>query len=210
MARIPAILPHRFFAPRRNAARLRGLVRRLRRRQGGVAAVEFAFILPIMVTTFFGLVEATQGVMVDRKVTLLNRTLADIASQTPAVNDTERNNIFSASQTTIAPFDENGVGMTFSSVVINAAGTARVCWTEARNMAGLPPGATITLPTGLAVPGTSLIIAKSSYAYTPAVGYVLTGTINIGNSPIYMRPRQGTRGGPENIEQVERVGRPLC
>ncbi len=199
-----------FFSPKRNAAKLRGLSRRLRKREGGVAAVEFAFILPIMVATFFGLVEASQGVMIDRKVTLLNRTLADIASQTPAVNDAERNNIFNASIATIAPFPENGVGMTFSSVVINGAGVARVCWTESRNMSGLAPGATVALPTGLNIPNTSLVIARSSYSYTPAVGYVLTGSFNIGNSPIYMRPRQGVRGGPDNVEQVERIGRPLC
>jgi Flp pilus assembly protein TadG len=210
MARSQTIFPHGFFAPRRNVARLRGLFRRMRRRQGGVAAVEFAFILPIMVTLFFGLVEATQGVMVDRKVTLLNRTIADIASQTPAVSDTERTNIFNAGLTTIAPFPENAVGMTFSSIVVNAAGTARVCWTESRNMTGLVEGATITLPTGLATPSTSLVISRSNYAYTPAVGYVLTGTITIGNTPVYMRPRQGTRGGPQNIEQVLRNGKPLC
>lgn len=200
----------RFFSLRRNRAGFRGLVRRLRRRQGGVAAVEFAFILPIMLTMFFGLVETTQGVMIDRKVTLLNRTLADIASQTAAVSDAERANIFSAAKTTIAPFPENAVGMTFSSVVIAANGTAKVCWTESQGMTGLSPGSTITLPTGLNVPSTSLIISKSNYPYTPAVGYTLTGTINIGNSPIYMRPRQGVKGGAENIEQVQRTGKALC
>ena len=200
----------RFFSLRRNRAAFRSLLRRLKRRQGGVAAVEFAFILPIMVTLFFGLVETTQGVMIDRKVTMLNRTLADIASQSPSVNDTERTNIFGAAKTTIAPFPENSVGMTFSSVVIAANGTAKVCWTESQGMTGLSPGATITLPTGLNVPSSSLIISKSNYPYTPAVGYTLTGTINIGNSPIYMRPRQGTKGGPENIEQVERIGKAFC
>ena len=204
-------LSRNFFSLRRNRAAFRGLIRKLRQRQGGVAAVEFAFILPIMLTTFFGLVETTQGVMVDRKVTLLNRTLADIASQTVAVNDAERNNMFNAARTTISPFPENAVSMTFSSVVIAANGTAKVCWTETQgSMTGLAPGATITLPTGLNVPSSSLIISKSNYPYTPAVGYTLTGTINIGNSPIYMRPRQGVRGGPDNVEQVERIGKPLC
>jgi Flp pilus assembly protein TadG len=202
---------HAFFSPRRNHAALRGLVRRLRKRQGGVAAVEFAFILPIMVTTFFGLVEVSQGVMVNRKVTMLNRTLADIASQTASVSDTEKNNIFNAAKTTLAPFPENSLGMTFSSVVIKADGIARVCWTETQGtITGLAVGATITLPTGLATPGTSWIVSKSSYPYTPAVGQNITGTISIGLSPIYMKPRLGTKGGPESIEQVERIGRAMC
>jgi hypothetical protein len=39
---------------------------------------------------------------------------------------------------------------------------------------------------------------------------VLTGTISIGNDPIYMRPRAGKKGGVNNIEQVERTGKALC
>ncbi len=198
------------FSPRRNLAAARGLVRRLRRRQGGVAAVEFAFVLPIMVTLFFGMVETTQGVMIDRKVTMLNRTLADMASQAATVSDTEKTNMFNAAKSTIAPFPDNSVGMTISSVVVAANGTAKVCWTESQGMTGLTAGSTITLPTGLQTPSTSWIIAKSSYPYTPAVGYTITGTITIGNAPIYMKPRLGTKGGPENIEQVERTGKPMC
>lgn len=199
-----------FFSPRRNRAALRRLMRRFGRRETGVAAVEFGFIMPIMVTMFFGLVETTQGVMIDRKVTLLNRTLADLTSQATVIDTTEKNNIFAASTATVAPFPENSVGMTVSSVVVNSSGVAKVCWTESLNMTGLAEGSTITLPTGLNVPSTSLIVAKSDYSYTPTVGYTLTGTIHIGGDAIYMRPRLGKKGGTQNIEQVERTGKSMC
>ena len=47
---------------------------------------------------------------------------------------------------------------------------------------------TVTLPTALAVANTQLILAKSSYAYTPTVGYTITGTINLSDK-MYMSPR---------------------
>ena len=39
----------------------------------GVAAIEFAMIVPIMLVMFFGTVEFSSGVAVDRKVSLVAR-----------------------------------------------------------------------------------------------------------------------------------------
>ena len=47
----------------------------------GVAAIEFAMIVPIMLVLFFGTVEFSSGVAVDRKVTLMARTFSDLVSQ---------------------------------------------------------------------------------------------------------------------------------
>ena len=47
----------------------------------GVAAVEFAVIVPVMLVLFFGMDEFSSGVAVDRKVTLMARTLSDLTSQ---------------------------------------------------------------------------------------------------------------------------------
>ena len=74
----------RAFSLRRNRAALRRLARKLARGQRGVAAVEFAFVLPVMLTAYFGIVEIGQGVMTDRKVTQLTRALGDLASQSTA------------------------------------------------------------------------------------------------------------------------------
>ena len=46
-----------------------GLVRDCR----GIAAVEFAVIVPLMLTMFFGTLEFSSGVAVDRKMTLVAR-----------------------------------------------------------------------------------------------------------------------------------------
>src|SRR5436189_1298081 len=56
-------------------------IARLRRDQAGVSAVEFAMLLPLMLTLYLGAVEISQGVAIDRKVTLTAHTVADLASQ---------------------------------------------------------------------------------------------------------------------------------
>src|SRR5579872_7233169 len=77
----------------------------------GLAATEFAFIVPIMLVMFFGTVEFSSGVAVDRKVTLIARTVSDLTSQTPTtvqqapyatVTDTSLQNSFNASISIVA------------------------------------------------------------------------------------------------------------
>ena len=55
---------------------------------------------------------------------------------------------------------------------------------------------TVTLPSALAVASTSLVWSEVSYSYTPTIGYVVTGTLNLSDK-IYMRPRlSDTIAGP--------------
>ena len=58
----------------RLAVRVRRPLRRLLRDERGVSAVEFAMLLPLMVTLYLGGVEVSQAIAVDRKVTLIART----------------------------------------------------------------------------------------------------------------------------------------
>src|ERR1700755_2034517 len=73
--------------------------------RSGNAAVEFAVIVPLMLTMFFGTVELSNGVAVDRKVTLVARTLSDLTSQSlDKTSDTELENIFAASSSILSPY----------------------------------------------------------------------------------------------------------
>ena len=70
----------------------------------GLAATEFAFIVPLMLVMFFGTVEFSSGVAVDRKVSLMARTLADVRSQNTSVTDTQLQNFFNASAAIMWPY----------------------------------------------------------------------------------------------------------
>src|ERR1700751_2165158 len=70
----------------------------------GLAATEFAFIMPVMLVMFFGTVEFSSGVAVDRKVTLMARTLSDLTSQSTSVMDADIANFFLASNWIMWPY----------------------------------------------------------------------------------------------------------
>jgi Flp pilus assembly protein TadG len=202
----------RFFSLRRNRAALRRLARGLIGNRRGVAAVEFAFVLPVMLLVYFGVVEVGQGVMIKRKVTNLTRAIGDLTAQTRSatVSDAEMNGIFDAAGTIMMPYTSGTVGMVVSSIVIDNARVAKLCWSSQPTGAIASPPDVSKLPDSVRIAKTSVIMATASYGFEPAIGYIMTGTIPISAGPFYMRARTGKTGGPQGIEQIERVGSPMC
>jgi Flp pilus assembly protein TadG len=154
----------------------------------GVSAVEFALLLPLMVTLYLGSVEISQGVGIDRKVTLTARTVADLASQVSSIASTDMSNILTATSAVIAPYDASKLKVTVSAVTIDSSSTAKIKWSCTLNGTQRAVGSTVTLPAALNVASTTLVWAEATYAYKPTIGYVVTGTLNLADQ-IYMRPR---------------------
>jgi Flp pilus assembly protein TadG len=169
-------------------ARMRRPLRRFLADKRGVSAVEFAMLLPLMVTLYLGGVEVSSAVAIDRKVTLIARTLGDLVAQATSVDNASMTSILSATTAVMAPYSDANLKIIVSSVQINSQGVARVSWSDTKNGTPRTVGSTVTLPAALNVASTSLIWAEASYAYTPAIGYVITGTKNL-TDQIYMRPR---------------------
>jgi Flp pilus assembly protein TadG len=156
--------------------------------QRGVSAVEFAMLLPLMITLYLGSVEISQGVGIDRKVTLTSRTVGDLASQVQSISNSDMTNLLNAASAVVVPYDLSKLKVTVSEVTIDANGAATIIWSDTLNGTKRTVGSTVTLPTALAVANTSLIWSEASYDYKPTIGYVITGTLTLSDQ-IYMRPR---------------------
>jgi Flp pilus assembly protein TadG len=158
---------------------------------GGIAATEFAVIVPVMLVMFFGVVEFSSGVAVDRKVTLMARTLSDLTSQSTTVTDNDLTNFFAASTGIMTPYSSTPTKSTITELYVDANTLdARVQWSQ--GAAPHSPGTSVTIPTALKIGGTYLLWSEISYKYVPTIGYVMTPTgINL-NDVAYTRPRQST------------------
>ena len=156
----------------------------------GVAAVEFAIVLPFMLALYIGGVELGDGMAIQLKVTDTAHIVADLTSQqTTSVTSATMSGILGASSATIAPFQASNLVVTVSEVSTNASGVATVTWSQSLNGTKRPAGQTMTLPSSLAgQPNISLILGEVSYAYTPNLGYTITGTVQIADS-YYLFPR---------------------
>lgn len=178
----------------------RRLIARFARDTRGLAAVEFAFIVPLMLTLTFGTIEVSSGVAIDRKVTLVARSLSDLVSQGTQVTQTDLKNFFGLGSAIMTPYPVTSPILTqkISAISIDGTKTAKVVWSYSGSVNGstvtVTPGYTAgtviaTIPPGLLVANTQLIWSEVSYTYTPIVGYVINGTVPL-TDQCFTRPRQ--------------------
>jgi Flp pilus assembly protein TadG len=163
-------------------------LRALARERRGIAALEFAALLPLFIILYLGTFEVGQGISVNLNNNLAARTVADLASQYTSIYNADMTNILGASSTVMAPFPTQSFSVTVSQVTVDATGKATIAWSDSQNGTARSAGQTVTLPAGMNVPGSSLIWGETQYVYTPSLGYVLTGSITL-SSQIFMAPR---------------------
>jgi hypothetical protein len=181
----------------------RSVVEMLGDRRGN-AAVEFAVIVPLMLTMFFGTVEFSSGVAVDRKITLVARAFSDLTSQSlDKTSDTELQGIFAASSAILSPYLVTPIKPTISEIYVDASKTAKIQWSKSATLSlvsGAPRAVlktsarhkrdVVIIPEGLQIPDTYLIFSEIEYTYTPAVGYVMDKLGITLKDVSYTRPRQ--------------------
>ena len=176
---------------------IRTILLRVRRRAlelpgntSGIAAVEFAMIIPLMAAMLVGTNEFAAGVAIDRKVTIMARTLSDLTSQNVAVTDTQLTNFFNAGNAVMTPYPSAPVEGTITELYINPSTLkARVQWSKGSS--AHTAGDIIEIPDALKIAGTYLIYSEVKYKYVPSVAWFLNKTDGITLSDIsYTRPRQ--------------------
>jgi Flp pilus assembly protein TadG len=156
--------------------------------QDGVSAVEFALLAPMMIGLYLGGVEISEGISVDRKVTLAAGAVANLAAQASTLTVADMTNVLDATSTILAPYSSSPLKIKVSCISIDANKNATVKWSVARNDTARATGSSISLPSALAVASTQLVYGEVSYTYTPTVGYVITGSLNLSDQ-MYMAPR---------------------
>src|SRR3569623_3713514 len=102
-----------------------------------------------MICLYFGCVEVSDGVAVDRKVSLTAAALANLSAQVTTITSSDMANIFAASGAIVQPYDASKLKMTITCISIAASKKATVKWSVTRN--GTVNSGTVTLPPALAV-----------------------------------------------------------
>ena len=95
----------------------------------GVSAVEFAVLAPFMITLYLGCVEISTAIAVQRKVSLVSTTVANLTSQvTGTITSSELTDLLQASTAIISPYSDTNVGVAASCLNIDANNNVTVKW----------------------------------------------------------------------------------
>jgi Flp pilus assembly protein TadG len=170
------------------ALAFRSYLRRFARDRDGVSAVEFAIVLPIMLTLYLGGVEVGDGMAIKFKATMAGRTVTDLASQFVSIDNATMSNILGAASTVVTPYAASSMVVTLTELTVNSNGQGVVQWSDSLHGTARTVGSKITMPSNLQTSGITILYGEVTYPYTPSMGYVLTGTINI-YQQMYFYPR---------------------
>jgi Flp pilus assembly protein TadG len=180
-----------------------------RRDRSGVSALEFAFVLPLMLTIYIGSFELSQGLSAKTKVSQTARTITDLVSRsattdpscaptpTPCILTSQMSDIFQATNTIMSPFTITSAQfvLVVSTINIDANGNSTIgqsCASDGNTY--YTAGQSITVPAALIVPSTQLIWGTASYTYSPflvrggAPFYTMVGPVTLADQ-MYMSPR---------------------
>ena len=173
---------------------IEAFLRRFRRARSGASAVEFALILPAMLTLYLGTYEVTQGLALDRLVKLNATTVTNLVAQYTSISAThDMPDVLAASSQILSPYPTTATkAVTVVSLLsIDASGKATVSWSQAQNGTARPVGQAITVPTALAKPNTTLVFGETSMPYKSPIQFLPLATWNLYGST-YMAPRSST------------------
>lgn len=151
---------------------------RFARSRAGVSAVEFALILPLMLTLWAGMAELSHAIGVWRKVTLLARTVADLTSQGDSADPiaaATMSDILAASTAVLRPLAGSSAGIVVSAMGVYATTplNPKVCSSVASSNAAARSAGVATdlaVPAEFAAPGGRYVLAEVSLNYAPMIG----------------------------------------
>ena len=162
----------------------------LSRDRDGLAAVEFALIVPILVGLYIGAVEFSNALTVDRRITSVASTIADLTAQAEEVDSDDVEDMFNAARAIMTPYASDGISIVLTSVVADEDNKTTVHWSCSVGSEGAhAKGSAYTLPENLTQPFTSVIVAEVEYTYSPPVVKYLDQDVNLSET-FYLRPRR--------------------
>jgi Flp pilus assembly protein TadG len=163
-------------------------MRRFWRNTAGLAAIEFAFIGPVLITMYFGVAELTQAMLAQRRIAHAASTMGDLVAQGSTIQAANFTDLWVVGQTIVAPFPTAPLHMRITSITTDASNNAKVAWSEGSGMTALAKNATITVPSGVVTASSSVIKAEVTYTYNSTIGYIIHSPITFSNT-YYLKPR---------------------
>lgn len=160
-----------------------------RRDIAGIAVVEFAYLMPVMMIMLVGSLEISRAVSMDRKFGLVTALVADMIAREKTMSAAQVNAIYGIADHLMSPYDTND-GMLKVSITPVKANPANVndtkVYAAATNRPGLrggaaekAKGAVYAMTPGLLEAGASAIVVETSFRFKPLfaglVGYVHDG-----------------------------------
>src|SRR5262249_20721618 len=127
----------------------------------GVALIEFALVLPILIILFLGVVEFSEAFTILRKLSTSASTVSDLVSHHPTVTTADLDDIKLVANEIMQPYSSTPLSLVIVSVVADQDNATTVAWSYPSNAHAT--GAAYNLPqSGLTEPNSSIIVVEAT------------------------------------------------
>lgn len=168
-------------------------------RKDGVAAMEAAFVFPILLVMLLGTLDMGRGIMSNQKTIKASQVVADLITREAEIAQSDVDEAIDAGTLSLLPYNPDELGFDVISYRFLDDGTPEEVWRRTVNMD--PISDPIPRITPLAEPGRGVVIVVAQYLYEPIFGGFIVDQIE-------MQEVAFTRG--RRSEVVCMAGAPGC
>jgi Flp pilus assembly protein TadG len=175
----------------------------------GVAALEFALIVPLLLALYLVTMEVAQAIEANKKVARVGAMVADLVTQMPEITRSELEGVMRIGEATLQPYNRSSPSITITAFEVTDETTPKVKVVWSRKLVngafstGLAKDVIVTdLPPALKIKGTFLVRVESSLAYRPVITWAASSKTTLGLTAAfdvismkeiyYLRPRRST------------------
>ncbi len=172
----------------------------------GVAAIEFAFIVPVLLIMYFITMEASQAIETSKKVSRIGSMVADLVTQQQTVVKADLDSMMKIGTSTLQPYNRSSPTIIITGIQITDEASPKVQVAWSRKLVGTTysvdaaAGSTTTVPATLNIRNTFLIRVESDLGYKPIITWSASDSQAVGltsafsnismSETYYLRPRR--------------------
>jgi len=184
---------------------LREWVGRIVADRRGVAAVEFALVVPLLLSMYFVTMEVSQAIETNKKVSRVGSMVADLVTQQQAINKSEVEAIMAIGESLLQPYNRSKPKIIITAIEITNETTPKVKVFWSRKLVNgafsvdAAKGSITTVPETLNTAGSFLVRVESSLDYSPVITWAAADKQSLGltaafdsismKETYYLRPR---------------------
>ncbi|MEX0345600.1 MAG: TadE/TadG family type IV pilus assembly protein [Rhizobiaceae bacterium] len=188
--------------------RIRQKLRSLVGDENGVAAIEFAFIAPVLLSLYFVTMEVAQAVESNRKVGRAASMIADLITQQQTIKKSEIDAIMQIGLSIMQPYSRTTPEFIITAIEITDEDNpkVKVAWSrklkDGTASQDAAPGTTTTVPEKLEIRDSFLVRVETKLNYKPIITYSTTQKKTLGlmaafdninmSERYHLRPRQSS------------------
>lgn len=154
----------------------------------GTAAMEFALVVPLLLSLWIGTIELSNAHIVGRKAAVASQAAADLVAQREFVTADDLADVIAAVNAILVPYPIGDIGYDIASIETDLDGNLSVGWRITQGSLQAGGGGIPAEAQNLVTINDSVIVANVAYLHRPALDLVF-GNITL-NEAAYARPRR--------------------